>query len=509
MTSFAVDVGGTFTDLVLLDHEGGVLVAKAPTTPSDPTEGILSAIEKASLNLAESDLFFHGTTLGINTLLEGKGAKVGLITTEGFRDVLQIGRMSWPMYRLHWDQPPPLVPRFLRRGVPERILADGSVLEPLDEAATLAALEELVDEDVDSIAVCLLHAYAHPQHERRIGELIEVAHPGLDYTLSHLVTSEYREFERTVTTVVDASIRRRMVRYIAALEDELSAAKFSGELYVTRADGGVMTTEQVRRQSVRTLLSGPASGVMGAVALARALDIPNVIAADMGGTSFDASLVVDGQPRVTSTARVEELPLLMPVLQLASIGAGGGSIAWIDAGGALEVGPQSAGADPGPVCYGRGGIEPTFTDAAVASGLVDPQAFLGGAMPLDKDAARSAIESRIADPLGLDVDTAASGIVELIEAKMAATLEEITIKEGFDPRSFALLAYGGGGTPRRGCARTAAADPDDHRAEITRDVLGLGDAQPRPRPRLRSNHRERRHRTRSYRGECPLRRARA
>lgn len=443
---FAVDVGGTFTDLVVLDDETGeVSFAKAPTTPQQPAQGVLAAIRKSQLELSQASTFFHGTTLGLNTMLEHKGARTGLITTRGFRDVLEIGRMLWPMYKLHWDQPAPLVPRYLRKEVTERVRADGSVLAPLAEGEVRAAVQELLDAGVESIAVCFLHSYAHPEHERRVGDIVEREFPGVAVTLSHKVTQEYREYERTATTVGDAAIHPRMSRYIGDLERSLRDEAFSGAFLLTRCDGGVMSAAEARERTIRTLISGPASGVMGAVAASQWLGIPNLIAIDMGGTSFDAALIVDHQPQVAPMTKIESLPLLVPVLEIATIGAGGGSIAWLDAGGALNVGPQSAGAVPGPICYGSGGTEPTFTDAALVSGLLDPDGFLGGEMALDADAAREGIERVVAEPLGLSVDEAASGIVALTEANMAATLEELTIGKGRDPREFGLLAYGGGG----------------------------------------------------------------
>jgi N-methylhydantoinase A len=443
---FAVDVGGTFTDLVLLDPStGDVQLTKSPTTPQAPSEGVLSAIGKVGLSLPDARFFFHGTTLGINTLLEHKGAKVGLITSQGFRDVLEIGRLQWPMYRLHWDQPPPFIPRSLRREVPERVRADGEVLTALDENAVREAIDLLVASGVESIAVCFLHSYAYPTHEQRVGAILREDYPQIDATLSHQLTQEYREWERSMTAAVNASIKPRMAAYLGNLEASLQGGGFGGEFLVTRCDGGVMSADEAKDESVRTLISGPASGVMGAATLARSMGIDNLITIDMGGTSLDAALVIDGQPSLSAATRVEGFPLLVPVVDLTAIGAGGGSIAWIDDGGALNVGPQSAGAEPGPICYGKGGTEPTFTDAALVTGLLDPEYFLGGEIALDTEAARAGIVGRVGEPLGLNLDEAASGIVALVEAKMAATLEEISIGKGHDPRDFALLAYGGGG----------------------------------------------------------------
>jgi N-methylhydantoinase A len=444
---FAIDVGGTFTDLVVLDGEtGNVSYAKAPTTPGHPAAGVFEAVARSTLSVPEATMFFHGTTLGINTMLEHKGARTGAIMTRGFRDVLEIGRMLWPMYQLHWDQPEPLVPRYLRLEVSERVRADGTVVVPLDEDDVRAAVERLVADDVESIAVCFLHSYAFPEHERRVGEIIESEYPQISVTLSHLVTQEYREYERTATTVADAAIRPRMVSYIDDLESSLRERRYAGGFVLTRCDGGVMSAAEAKERCIRTLISGPASGVMGAVALGQWIGAPNLITIDMGGTSFDAALVIDHQPMLSPMTKVEGLPLLVPVVDLATIGAGGGSIAFVDAGGALNVGPRSAGAEPGPIAYGKGGVEPTFTDAALVSGLLDSHGFLGGRMDLDVNAAAEGIRKAIAEPLGLSIEEAASGNVTLTEAKMAATLEELTIGKGYDPRDFTLLAFGGGGS---------------------------------------------------------------
>ena len=446
MNVLAVDIGGTFTDVVVLDTPSGeVRMAKVPTRPDAPAAGVLEAVEKAGASPGGADAFFHGTTLGLNTLLERKGALTGLITTEGFRDVLEIGRSSWPMYRLHWDRPEPLVPRYLRCEARERVLVDGVVIEPLDEEQVRAALDHFVAEGVEAMAVCFLHSYINPVHELRVAEIVEQDYPSLACTLSHHLTREYREFERTSTVVVDAYIRTRVTGYLDTLDNSLAGGGFLGELFITRSDGGVMTAQETRRRSVLTLTSGPASGVMGAALLAKWLGHGNLIAADMGGTSFDAALIVDHEPLLRPEARIEEIPLLMPIVELATIGAGGGSIAWLDTAGSLHVGPQSAGADPGPICYGKGGMLPTFTDAALVSGLLEPGNFLGGEIRLDIDAARRGIDEAIASPLGLEVAAAASGIVALIEARMAATLEHISIGKGYDPREFWLVAYGGGG----------------------------------------------------------------
>jgi N-methylhydantoinase A len=442
----AVDIGGTFTDVVAVDPEsGGVIFAKAPTTPTSPDKGVLDAVAQAETALAEVEYFFHGTTVGLNSVLEHRGAKVGLITTKGFRDVLEIGRGTSPMYHAHFAKPAPLVPRRLRVEVGERVAPDGTVVEPLDEDAVRAAIGELRAADVSAIAVCFLHAYANPAHELRVGELVAAADPELDCTLSHVVSKEYREYERTSTAIVDAMIKPVMSRYVRQLQGSLTGDGFDGQLLITRADGGVMTVGEVPRRGVQTLMSGPASGAMGAVEIGRQIEADHLIAVDMGGTSFDAAIIIDGHPTRDSQLKVADVPLLMPAVEIATIGAGGGSIAWIDQGGGLNVGPQSAGAEPGPICFGKGGAEPTFTDAALVTGIIDPSVYLGGRMTLDVEAARAGIGQSIAGPLGLDVEAAAAGIVELTEAKMASLLHEVTVDRGTDPRRFTLLAYGGGG----------------------------------------------------------------
>ena len=447
MESFAVDVGGTFTDLVVLDQNSGqVRHAKALTTPLQPADGLFAAIADANLDIAAVETFFHGTTLGLNSLLERRIDSTGLITNRGFRDVLELRRLDWPGYKLHWTPPAPLVPRQLRREVSGRVLADGTVREPLSEDEVRQELAFLQEEGVASVAICLLHAYAYPEHELQVARIAAAEFPTLSITLSHQVTREYREYERTSTAVADAAIKRRMARYIDNLKDRLTQEGFKGSFVLTRCDGGVMSAEEAREKPIRTLISGPASGAMGVVTMSRWLGLPNLIGCDMGGTSFDASLVIDHEPRLANETEIGSVPLLVPVIELATIGAGGGSIARLDVGGALEVGPQSAGSTPGPVCYGRGGTEPTFTDAALVSGLLDPARFMGGSMPLDLQAARRAISERIGDPLGLGLEEAAAGIVALSEAKMAAMLEELTVQKGRDPRDFTLFPFGGGGS---------------------------------------------------------------
>ena len=294
---FGVDVGGTFTDIVVLDTATGeTRIEKTPTTPASPSVGVIEAIRRSRVETSASPAFFHGTTIGLNALLERKGARVGLLTTRGYRDALEIARMSWPMYRLHWRKPDPLVPRRLRREVAERMAADGTVLEPLDEREAVDEVAALLEDGIDALAVCFLHAYAYPEHELRVGELVAERWPDLPVTLSHAVTREYREYERTATAVADAMIRPRVANYLGRLRQDAADEGFAGNLLITRCDGGVMGVEEAQRRSIRSLISGPASGVMGVAALARWIGATNLIAIDMGGTSFDAALVVDGRP---------------------------------------------------------------------------------------------------------------------------------------------------------------------------------------------------------------------
>jgi N-methylhydantoinase A len=444
----AVDIGGTFVDAVAFDEASRELrVEKAPTTPDDPTRGVMDAVAKLGVDLAGVEAFLHGTTLGINAYLERKGARTGIVTNRGFRDVYEIARTNVPrraMYDLLYDKPPPLVPRRRRLGVPGRIGPDGEELEPLDEEAVAEAADRLVEgEGVDSIAVCFLHAYRNPDHERRTGEIVEERHPGVSLSLSSDITREYREFERTSTAVIDAYIKPIFASYVDRLRETLEEEGFGGSFLLARSGGGTLTAEAAKRAPVHTILSGPAGGLIGATHVAGETGHPDLISVDLGGTSLDACVVEGGAPAVEYEASLEHLPVVIPVYDIRTIGAGGGSIAWLD-GELLKVGPQSAGADPGPMCYGRGGEEPTVTDAALALGYLDPEAFLGGEMGLDGDAARRGIEG-IAGPLGMSTLEAARGVYDVTLAKMVGAIREITVEKGLDPRDFSVLAYGGAG----------------------------------------------------------------
>ncbi len=444
----AVDIGGTFVDAVAFDAAARKLrVEKASTTPDDPTRGVMEAVGKLGVELSRVETFLHGTTLGINAYLERKGARTGILTNEGFRDIYEIGRTNLPkrhMYDLLYDAPPPLVPRRRRLGVPGRMAADGRELEPLDEEAVATAADRLVNEEgVESLAICFLHSYRNPEHERRAGEIVAGRHPRVSLSLSSDISREYREYERTSTAVVDAYIKPIFASYVDRLQEALEAEGFRGSFFLARSGGGTLTAASAKRAPVHTILSGPAGGLIGATHVASATGHPNLISVDLGGTSLDACVVEDGAAAVEYEADLEHLPIMIPVYDIRTIGAGGGSIAWLD-GELLKVGPQSAGADPGPICYGRGGEEPTVTDAALVLGYLDPDAFLGGEMRLEAEGAHRGVEE-VAGPLGMSTLQAARGIYDVTVAKMVGAIREITVERGLDPRDFSALAYGGAG----------------------------------------------------------------
>ena len=445
----AVDIGGTFVDAVLFDTATGAMrVEKDFTTPASPADGVENAIARTRLDAAAVETFVHGTTLGINTVIERNGAPTGIITNAGFEDIFEMGRYDRPrevMYSLEYDAPPVLVRKRHRIGVACRLDAQGNELAPLDEDAVRAAARTLVGEHaLTSIAVCYLHAYRNPAHEARTKEIIAELYPDIAVSTSSEIIREFREYERTATTVVNAYIKPVFANYIAGLEGRLDAIGLDCAFYITRSGGGALAAHDAAEVPVHTIFSGPAGGLIGAVALAELTGEPDLIAVDMGGTSTDACVVHGGAPALRYEARLERLPLMIPAYDISTIGAGGGSIARADSG-LLRVGPRSAGADPGPVAYGRGGTEPTFTDAALAFNYLDPERFLGGEMRLDAAAAEAAIAARVADPLGLGVAEACRGIFDVLLAKTVSAVREITVEAGLDPREFALLAFGGAG----------------------------------------------------------------
>lgn len=445
----AVDIGGTFVDSIAFDYETGRLrEEKAPTTPSDPSEGVLNAIQRLDLNAGDTGSFVHGTTLGLNALLERDGATTGIITNEGFRDVFEMGRHSVPgeqMYDIKYQRPELLVPRRRRLGVTGRVDADGDVVEPLDEAAVVDAARELVEEhNVSSIAVCFLNAYRNPEHEERAAALIRDEFPDIALSISSDITREYREYERTSTTVLDAYIKPIFESYVSQLDGSLREKGFDGSFFITRSGGGALDAEDATEAPVHTIFSGPAGGLIGSSAVGNETERDDLIAVDMGGTSLDTCVIKDGTPAIQYESELEEQSLLIPVYDLRTIGAGGGSIAWIDRG-LLKVGPESAGADPGPICYGHGGERPTVTDAAAAMGYIDGENFMGGDMVIDTDGARAGIRDTLADPLEMSVDEASRGIFDVMLANTVSAIREITVEKGLDPREFSMIAYGGAG----------------------------------------------------------------
>ncbi len=446
-----VDIGGTFTDLVALDEGTGAVVnTKALSTPRDLLDGVLRCVDQTGVRLSDCRLLIHGTTIAINALLEGKGARTGLITTAGFRDVLEIGRGNYlRMYDVAFRRPAPLVPRGRCLEVPERLDARGAVLVPLDEAAVREAAERLGREGVESVAVVFLYSYRSPAHEQRAAEIVSATLPGVSVSASHRITQEWREYERTSTTVLNAYIQPTLDRYLGDFGRGLTGRGFAGQLLITQSNGGAFSIEAARSKPVHTIESGPAAGATGCASLARILGGEwagaRLISFDMGGTTAKCAVVEGGLVQTTDEYHVDGRPLRIPVIDIKEVSAGGGTIAWIDPGGALALGPQSAGADPGPVCYGRGGRQPTVTDANVTLGRIDAGRFLGGAMPLDAAAAARAIDERLGVPLGLARVTAAAGVVRLADVKMALAVRSITTERGLDPRDHALVAYGGGG----------------------------------------------------------------
>lgn len=446
-TRFGVDVGGTFTDLVFYDDQTGeVRVAKGSTTPESPDEGVVGVVSEAIERdrLAAANLFLHGTTVGLNALLQRSGAVVGLLTTRGFRDVLETRRGEREaMYDMLWRAPAPLVPRRLRIPVTERVRADGTLETPLEEADVREAAEIFEREGVESVAIVFINAFANPAHELAARDALVGAGFAGEISLSHEVSGEYREYERSSTTVVDAYVRPIVSSYLRRLESNLAQAEFAGECLITRSGGGSMVFREAEARPFETVMSGPVAGAVGGAELCRELGIAEAITADVGGTSFDTCLIVDGRPQVKYEGNVASMPLQTPWVDVRSIGAGGGSVAYIDAGGLLVVGPRSAGAVPGPVCYGRGGSEPTVTDAAAVLGML---AFgeLAGGVRLDLDGARDALGT-LGARLDLDADGAARGVLTIISAAMANAIRSVSIEQGRDPREATLVAFGGAG----------------------------------------------------------------
>lgn len=452
----ATDVGGTFTDLVyfrthLATGRQEVITAKADTTPPDFERGVLDVMSKAGVAAGEVDFVAHGTTVVINALTERKGAKVALITTRGFRDSIEIARGNRPdFFNLAYRKPVPFVPRYLRREIPGRMTYLAQEREPLDLSELPAIVTDFRREGVEAVAICLLHSYANPDHERRTVAALRELWPEVPVVASHQITREWREYERTNTAVLSAYVQPIAQRYLRGLEQGLKSRGFAGQLYVMQSNCGVDTIERSSAVPITMVESGPASGFWGAAELGRLIGVPNVLALDIGGTTAKCSLIEQGQVRIMTDYWIERSPLsagypiMVPVVDLVEIGNGGGSIAWIDDFNKLHVGPRSAGASPGPAAYGRGGIDATTTDANVALGRINPHFFCGGSIEADLGAVDRALDA-VAKPLNMTRAEAARGIVRIANSNMVNALKLVSMNRGHDPRDFALVAFGGGG----------------------------------------------------------------
>lgn len=451
-TRIAIDIGGTFTDLVAVDQATGSLVlAKTDTTPGRLAEGVVESLRRSGVDPSSVTALVHGTTIVINAITERTGARTALLTTRGFRDTLEIGRGDRPdLYNLSYAKPRPFVPRRLRFEVTERMSYRGEVVQPLVEQEFDEIARRLLDAEVEAVGICLLHAWANPEHERRAADLLQKQLPGVEVVSSHEISGQWREYERSSTTVLSAYVKPVVAGYLSALAARVRSEGVEARLYAMRSSGGVSSFERAIAAPIALLESGPVGGVTAAAELGRRLGVPDVLALDIGGTTAKASAVRGGRVRIETLHHVERTPLSSgypiqaPVVEIVEIGAGGGSIAWVDDAGGLHVGPRSAGAEPGPVCYGRGGEEATLTDANLVAGRLDADYFLGGTMPLDVAAARGALE-RLGSQLGVDADTAARGVLRYAVAKMAHALRLVTLRRGHDPRDFTFVAYGGAG----------------------------------------------------------------
>lgn len=457
-----VDVGGTFTDVVAIDDRGAIHYAKVSSTPADQSAGVIEGLRRLLADVGgrpgDVTVFVHGTTVATNALLERRGARAGLLTTRGFRDVLHIGRQSRPhLYDLHARRPAPLVPRRFRREVDERTLFTGEIAIPVDPEAVAAIVREFAAAGIEAVAICFLHSYADAANERRAADAARAAAPDLPVSVSSEILPELREFERMNTTVLNAYVQPTVGRYVRRLAGRLEEEGVPARLHVMRSNGGVATASQAHAQAVQTLLSGPAGGVLGAAFLSEVTGLRDLITADVGGTSFDVAVVEQGRPSMVTEGVLEGYPVKFPHISIHTIGAGGGSIAWLDRAGALHVGPESAGAQPGPICYGRGGTRPTVTDAHVTLGWLG--ALLEGELALDAEAAREGLRREIGERLGLSPEQAADGVLRVINAAMTRAIRVMTVERGIDPRRFTLVAFGGAGPL--------------HAAELARS-LGIG-----------------------------------
>ena len=437
--------------MVVFDEaKSSLTLAKALSTPAELAKGVQEGLAKAAIPLDQVSSLIHGSTVVVNAIIERKGAKTALVTTKGFRDIYEIGRINRPeSFNPRFRKHRPLVPREMIFEVPERMLADGSVRTPLDERAAAEVAHIIREEGFEAVAVLFLHSYRAPEHEIRMSQILREAVPNLFISVSHELSREYREYERTSTVVANAYVGPNVSNYLGDLERRLRGNGFSGSLMIMQSNGGLSDVEMARRQCIQMMESGPAGGVVGTMALCEALDLEAAIAFDMGGTTAKACVIRRGEPSLSPDYFIggynEGLAVRIPVLDIIEVGTGGGSIAWLDEGGGLHVGPRSAGAEPGPASYGRGGTEPTVTDAHVILGRLSPERFLGGEMRLDRQAAETALSERLAQPLGVNLERAASGMLQVASSAMANAVRHITLERGLDPRDFTLVAYGGGG----------------------------------------------------------------
>jgi N-methylhydantoinase A len=454
MNRIGIDVGGTFTDIVLVDDRTGeIWSAKVPTTPSDRVVGAMHGfhriLELSGKKSAEIGFIGHGTTMATNMIVEGKGANTALITTAGFRDILELRRVSrhdrTDLYDLQFENPKPLVERRWCLEVPERLRPDGSIETPLNLQALAILAEKIKNSDIEAVAICFLHSYVNPAHEKQAHDLLKRLLPQHFITASHQVNPEMQEYERTSSTVMNALLGPVCGRYIHHFDSQLQAAGFCGELLFMQSNGGLASTAIVAAKPIVLLESGPAGGVSAAVRSSEQAQLPGVLLGDMGGTTFDVSLIRDSRPELRNSSLLHTHAVRAPTIDIDSIGAGGGSIAWIDSGGGVHIGPQSAGADPGPACYGRGGKRPTVTDCNVLLGYVDPNSFLGGEFKLDAQAAAEAVEEHLAKPLGVTALEAAWTVRVVANALMAQAMRLMTVERGFDPRELSYMCYGGAG----------------------------------------------------------------
>ncbi len=446
-SKLAIDVGGTFTDVVLLNEKSGsISYTKTPSSLGDPSDGVLNGINKilseTNVKPEEIDYFVHGTTYATNAFLERNGSQVALLTTEGFRDVVEIGRQKrQKLYDLLQDREPSLVERRFRYGIKERISAKGKVITELAESSVINAIKQIKKANIKSVAVVYLHSYTNPEHEKKTEEIIREHYPECQVSLSHAISPEFREYERTITTIVNAYLKPNTKNYFHNLDDKLTERKVKTP-YIVKSSGGTMTLNTASSRAVETLLSGPAGGVTGSSYLANKIGIRNIITLDMGGTSTDVSMILNQKPKTTMESVFKGYPLKVPMIDMETVGAGGGSIGWIDEGGLLKVGPKSAGAVPGPACYGKGGKQPTITDANLVLGRLDPKSFHNGEMELDVEASKRSFSS-IMKTTGKTLEEAAIGVLEIANHHMAEAVRLVTVRKGFDPKDFSLFSFGG------------------------------------------------------------------